>query len=239
MKNIEKIIISDIEVEVERKPIKNMHLSVYPPDARVHLSMPDYLTDEDARAFILQKWDWVLRKREEVLLQPRQTDRQYVSGESHYLFGRRYQLIVEELPDCLNMIELRGNKMYMFIKPGLTLLERHKVMGAYYKAQLQKELKPMIDRWAEKLGETGYEWNIQQMKTEWGSCVKSKRKLLFNVELARVPTECIDFVIVHEFTHFIIDNHNKFFEALMTKRLPGWRSLRTKLNNFIALPYKD
>ena len=236
---MEPITLSGLTIEVERKRIKNMHLSVYPPDARVHLSMPDYLTDDDAKSFIIQKWDWIRLQREEVLTQPRQTERQYVSGESHYLFGRRYQLIVEELPHNVNHIELRGDKIYMFLVPGTPTEERDSLMQTWYRFQLKKELTPMIERWAQKLGETDYTWQIKKMKTEWGSCVKSKHFLTFNLSLARVPAECIEFVIVHEFTHFIVDNHNKVFEAMMTRRLPNWRSLRTKLNNFIALPYKD
>lgn len=236
---ISVIKISDIDVEIERKDIKNMHLAVYPPDGRVHLSMPDYLTDEDAKAFILQKWDWIRRQQEEILAQPRQTERQFISGESHYLFGKRYELIVEVLPHYVNSIQMKGNKIYMLVKPDTTVEQRADIMRTWYRFQLKKELGPMVERWAEKLGESNYDWQVKQMKTEWGSCVASKRLLIFNLELARVPFECIEFVIVHEFCHFVIDNHNKLFESLMTKRLPNWRSLRKQLNGFISLPYKE
>lgn len=231
--------ISDLEVEVERKKIKNMHLAVYPPDARVHLSMPDYLSDEDASSFIIQKLEWIRRQREEVIAQPRQTERQYVSGESHYLFGKRYQLIVEELPHYVNSIELRGNKIYMFVKPGISVEQRASLLRAWYRFQLKKELQPIVERWATRLEESDFEWQVKQMKTEWGSCVPSKRTLIFNLELARVPLECIEFVVVHELCHFVVDNHNKLFESLMTKRLPNWRPLRKQLNGFISLPYKE
>lgn len=231
--------VSDLDIEVERKKIKNLHLAVYPPDARVHISMPDYLTDEDARAFVHQKWEWIRQQREEVLAQPRQTERSFVSGESHYLFGIRYQLIVEENPLYVNNIEIRGNKIYMFIKPNLPTANRAELMRTWYRYQLKKEIAPLIQSWAEKLGETNYDWQIKQMKTEWGSCIAFKRLLLFNLELARVPRECMEFVIVHEFCHFKIDNHNKLFEALMNRRLPNWRTLRKNLNNFVALPYKE
>ena len=234
-----KIKVSDIEIEVERKPIKNMHLAVYPPDARVHISMPDYLTDEDARSFVLQKLEWLRTQIDEVLAQPRQTERQFVSGESHYLFGQRYQLIVEELPHYVNSMELKGNKIYMFVKPGTKTETKADMMRAWYRHHLKKELEPMISGWREKLGEDYIEWQVKQMKTEWGSCIPSKRLLIFNLELARVPRECIEFVIVHEFCHLKIDNHNKLFETLMNRRLPNWRTLRKNLNGFVALPYKD
>lgn len=236
---METLKVSDLEIEVERKNIKNMHLAVYPPDARVHISIPEYLSDEDARSFIIQKLDWIRKQREEVLAQPRQTERQYVSGESHYLFGKRYQLIVEELPHYVNSVEIRANKIYMFLKPGTSLDQRASVLRAWYRFHLKKELQPMIERLAAKFNETEFKWQIKQMKTEWGSCVPSKRTLIFNLELARVPLECIEFVVVHEFCHFLIDNHNKLFESLMTKRLPNWRTLRKNLNSFVALPYKE
>ncbi len=231
--------VSNIEIEVERKPIKNMHLAVYPPDARVHISMPDYLTDEDAKSFVLQKLEWLRTQIEEVLAQPRQTERQFVSGESHYLFGQRYQLIVEELPHYVNSMELKGNKIYMFVKPDAKTETKADMMRAWYRHHLKKELEPMISRWSEKLGEDSIEWQVKQMKTEWGSCIPSKRLLIFNLELARVPRECIEFVIVHEFCHLKIDNHNKLFESLMNHRLPNWRTLRKNLNGFVALPYKE
>lgn len=230
--------VSDIEIEVERKHIKNMHLAVYPPYARVHISMPDYLTDDDARSFVLKKLEWLRTQIEEVLAQPRQTERLFVSGESHYLFGQRYQLIVEELPHYVNSMELKGNKIYMFVKPDTKTETKADMMRAWYRHHLKKELQPMISRWSEKLEEDSIEWQVKQMKTEWGSCVPHKRLLIFNLELARVPRECIEFVIVHEFCHFLIDNHNKLFESLMTKRLPNWRTLRKNLNSFVALPYK-
>ena len=216
-----------------------MHLAVYPPDARVHISMPDYLTDDDARSFVLQKWEWLRTQIAEVLAQPRQTEREYVSGESHFLFGQRYQLIVEELPHYVNSVELRGNRLYMFMEPGTTVEKRANVLRAWYRSQLRKELGFIVKRWADKLGEVNFDWQIKQMKTEWGSCVPKKRLLIFNLELARVPLESIEFVVVHEFCHFMIDNHNKLFEALMSKRLPNWRSLRKQLNSFVALPYKE
>ena len=182
-----KIKVYDIEIEVERKPIKNMHLSVYPPDARVHISMPDYLTDEDAKSFVLQKLEWLRTQIDEVLAQPRQTERQFVSGESHYLFGQRYQLIVEELPHYVNSMELKGNKIYMFVKPGTKTETKADMMRAWYRHHLKKELEPMISGWREKLGEDSIEWQVKQMKTEWGSCIPHKRLLIFNLELARVP----------------------------------------------------
>lgn len=232
------ITVGDIDIEIERKPIKNMHLAVYPPDARVHISMPDYLADDDARSFVLQKIDWLRASIGEVLTQPRQSERCYVSGESHYLFGRRYQLIVDESPRGHGSIELKGNRMHMSVAPGTSVEAKAEMMRGWYRAHLKKELAPKLEFWAERLGVAGFDWQVKRMKTEWGSCVMSKRLLIFSLQLARVPLECIEFVIVHELTHLAVPNHGPAFEALMTRRLPAWRTLRDKLNSFEALPYE-
>ncbi|HIQ85504.1 MAG TPA: M48 family metallopeptidase [Candidatus Cryptobacteroides excrementigallinarum] len=228
--------IDGLEIEVERKPIKNMHLSVYPPDGRVHLSVPDYLTEGDARSYVISKWEWIEKQQADIEAQARQTKREYVSGENHFFFGVRYRLAVIYTTSGANSIEVRGNTMTMRIRKGSTLERRAELMTEWYREQLKEYIGPLVERWAEKLEEQGITWQVKEMKTMWGSCGVKRRALLFNLELARVPKECIEYVVVHELTHLKVQNHNKLFEALLTQRLPGWRSLRTQLNEFIALP---
>lgn len=228
--------IDGLEIEVERKPIKNMHLSVYPPDGRVHLSVPDYLTESDARSYVISKWEWIEKQQADIEAQARQTKREYVSGENHFFFGVRYRLAVIYTTSGANSIEVRGNTMTMRIRKGSTLERRAELMTEWYREQLKEYIVPLVERWAEKLEEQDITWQVKEMKTMWGSCGVKRRALLFNLELARVPKECIEYVVVHELTHLKVQNHNKLFEALLTQRLPGWRSLRTQLNEFIALP---
>ena len=228
--------IDGLEIEVERKPIKNMHLSVYPPDGRVHLSVPDYLTEGDARSYVISKWEWIEKQQADIEAQARQTKREYVSGENHFFFGVRYRLAVIYTTSGANSIEVRGNTMTMRIRKGSTLERRAELMTEWYREQLKEYIGPLVERWAEKLEEQDITWQVKEMKTMWGSCGVKRRALLFNLELARVPKECIEYVVVHELTHLKVQNHNKLFEALLTQRLPGWRSLSTQLNEFIALP---
>lgn len=228
--------IDGLEIEVERKPIKNMHLSVYPPDGRVHLSVPNYLTEGDARSYVISKWEWIEKQQADIEAQARQTKREYVSGENHFFFGVRYRLAVIYTTSGANSIEVRGNTMTMRIRKGSTLERRAELMTEWYREQLKEYIVPLVERWAEKLEEQDITWQVKEMKTMWGSCGVKRRALLFNLELARVPKECIEYVVVHELTHLKVQNHNKLFEALLTQRLPGWRSLRTQLNEFIALP---
>lgn len=228
--------IDGIDIEIERKPIKNMHLSVYPPDGRVHLSIPDYLVDNDAKSYIISKWEWITKKRDEIASQERQTQREYVSGENHYLFGERYLLRVVYTTSGANTISTQGNVMTMNIRQGSTQERRAELMAEWYRSQLKEYVSTTMDKWMKQLDETEVTWQIKTMKTMWGSCNAKKKSVLLNLELARVPKECIEYVIVHELTHLKVQSHNKLFEALMTKRLPDWRHKREKLNSFIALP---
>lgn len=228
--------IDGLEIELESKHIKNMHLSVYPPYGRVHLSVPDYLSEADARSYVISKWEWIRKQQDEIAAQARQTRREYVSGENHYYFGVRYRLKVVYTTSGANGIEVSGNSMTMRVRNGSTLERRAELMTEWYREQLKAFLMPLVERWTFKLEEPNVSWQVKEMKTMWGSCGVKRRSLLFNLELARVPKECIEYVVVHELTHLKINNHNKLFEALMTRRLPDWRKLREELNAFIALP---
>ena len=228
--------IDDIHIVVEYKHIKNTHLSVYPPDGRVHVSAPDYLSDEDVRSYVVSKWDWVLKQRQEIAEMPRQTEREYVSGENHYLFGNRYRLKVEEITTGQSKISIHGDIMIMQVR---RQANRHTLIQEYYRSQLKECIEALVEKWSEKLELSDFSWQIKHMRTQWGSCTKKSRILLFNLELARVPKECIEYVVVHELTHLTVENHGKVFEALMSVRLPRWRSLRTQLNIFIALPMEE
>ena len=228
--------IDGLEIEVERKPIKNMHLSVYPPDGRVHLSLPDYLSEADARSYVISKWEWIRKQQADIEAQARQTKREYISGENHYFFGVRYRLRVNYITSGANSVEVRGDTMTMRVRKDSTTERRAELMMEWYRERLKEYIGPLVERWAEKLDEADIIWQIKEMKTMWGSCGIKRRALLFNLELARVPKECIEYVVVHELTHLKVQNHNKLFEALLNQRLPGWRVLRAQLNDFIALP---
>ena len=225
------MIIDGIDIQVEYKPIKNTHLAVYPPDGRVHVSAPDYLTEDDVRSYVVSKWDWVIRQRTVIAETPRQTERQFVSGESHYLFGTRYYLKVEEISSGQSEIVIQGTKMMMRLNK---VSNRRALMQDFYRVKLKNFLDEVVSKWSNSLSISNFTWQIKMMKTQWGSCTKKSRILLFNLELARVPKECIEYVVVHELTHLTVPSHNRIFETLMTERLPRWREIRKQLGDFIA-----
>lgn len=227
----------DIAVDVEPKDIKHIHLSVFPPNARVHLSMPAHLSKEDADAFILSKYTWIQGKREEVLAQERQPIRQYRSGENHYLFGKCYQLMVKDSNVNSASVKLTFSKIIMNVRPASTVEKRAEILWNWYRALLKEKIEQYVNVWLERMQEIKpITWQVKHLKTEWGSCVTQKRSILFNLELARVPLECIEYVVVHELVHLKVENHGKLFEAQMSHYLPNWRELRKQLNDFIALP---
>lgn len=225
--------IEDIEIEVERKLIRSMRLSVYPPDARVHLSMPFFLREEDARLFLHKKWAWICRNREQVLQRPRKPQKEYISGECHCLFGTRYILHIEPVTVGVNSVGIHEDMIIMHCRPYATVENRKKQLQEWYRTHLQAMLAELVNKWCARLGEAPVEWRIRQMKTEWGSCTACKRHLVFNLELARVPVDCIEYVVVHELTHLAVQNHGPAFKALMTQRLPNWKFLRKQLNEFL------
>ena len=230
--------VGDIEIDIERKPIKHIHLAVYPPDARVHVSAPEYLDRTDIEAFVLQKLAWIQRQRGEILSQPRQTIRHYVSGESHYLFGQRLLLKVIEERGCTHTVRKVGGQLLLTVRPNTSEERRGELITGWQRENLRKYLADAVERWSQIMNEENVGWRIKQMRAEWGSCQQKKRTLLFNLELARVPMSYIDYVIVHELVHLSVANHSRLFEKRIEQYMPNWRQLRRKLNDFIAV-YKE
>lgn len=231
--------VADISIDIERKPIKHIHLAVYPPDARVHVSAPEYLNETDIEAFVLQKLAWIQRQREDILSQPRQTVRHYVSGESHYLFGHRLLLKVEEVRGCTPGVRKVGDKLLLTVRPGTGEARRGELITEWQRENLRSYLSDAVAHWSKTMEEENVGWQVKQMRAEWGSCQQKKRTLLFNLELARVPMQYIDYVIVHELAHLVVSNHSRLFEKRMEQFLPNWRQLRQELNNFVAVYKAD
>lgn len=235
---MEKISFFDIVVDVEKKNIKHMHLSVFPPDAHVHLSMPSYLKKEDAEAYLYSEWSWIEKQRKIVLNQERQTKRTYISAENHYYFGFRYRLKIVEANINSTIVERKRGVLILHVRKDSTEEKRAEILWNWYRKELKELLSLYLVKWTDKLGETKpFSWQVRRLKTEWGSCVQSKRSMLFNLALARVPKECVEYIVVHELIHLKCRTHNKQFESLLTQAMPDWRRRKQKLNEFIAESY--
>lgn len=228
--------LSGIEVTVERKAIKHTHLSVFPPDARVHVSAPLDLSDADLRSFLVSKTTWLRRQIAAILSQPRQARREYESGESVYLFGKRYRLLVRK-SDGISSIRVEGKNVVLTGRGLESRTAREARIAEWYREKLKCALTRLVARCAAVAGEDGeIAFGVRRMRNLWGSCNARKRRIWFNLALARVPIRCIEYVVTHEIVHLAVPNHSLLFERKIDERLPRWREARKELNDFIALP---
>lgn len=231
------MVVSGIEIAVERKKIKHTHLAVYPPDARVHVSAPEDLLERDIRSYVASKIAWIRQQRKAILSQARQTPREYVSGESIYCLGSRYLLsVIEEDRYATEKILWGGGKLILYVHQGSTRTRKAGIVESWQKSLLEECLAKKTGTWCRKLGMETPVVELRKMKTRWASCLAGKGKIIFNVALARVPARCVEYVLVHELTHFKEKNHSPAFVKLMDECLPRWRELRKELNGFIAAP---
>ena len=225
-----RITIDGIPVDVVRKPIKNLHLAVYPPDGRVRISVPRHLDDEAARTAVITRLPWVRRKRLQVIEQAREAQREMVSGESHYAGGRRYLLEVVEVNEPPK-VSVRGNKtLRLQVRPGTSCIQRQALLDRWYRQGLRDRVPAIIEHWSAKLGVEVADWRIKRMKTKWGSCSVHARRIWLNSELAKKSDRCLEYVVVHEMVHLLEPSHNERFRSLMTRFLPTWKSRRDELN---------
>ena len=229
--------IAEFEIEVERKPIKNIHLAVYPPDARVHVSVPELMREDDISMYLYSKIDWIRNQYDSVKQQERQSDREFISGENHYLFGQRYLLMVKPSTDRARA-ELTTKCIDMYVRPGATLDKKQQLLDDLYRTQLKAVLADYVAKWASVMDEdiSTFSWSVLRMQKLWGNCTTGSRKIKFNLMLARVPLRCIEYVVVHELNHLKVHEHNKMFAALLSKYMPDWATRKRELDEFIALP---
>ena len=227
---MEKMVISDISIDIVRKDIKNIHLAVYPPAGRVRIAAPLSVNEETIRLFAISKLSWIKRQQRKFEGQERISSREYINRESHYFQGRRYLLnVIEE--DAPAKVILR-NKTYidLLIRPEATTAKRHEIMNEWYRKELKKLIPDIIENWEKQLGVKVSEWQVKHMKTKWGSCNIEKKRIWLNLELAKKPIQCLEFIIVHEMVHLLERHHNDKFLNYIDTYLPNWKQLRAELN---------
>jgi predicted metal-dependent hydrolase len=223
------ITIRGIPVQVLRKSIKNLHLGVYPPDGRVRVAAPTHLTDDNIRLAIISRLAWIKKQQAAFQAQPRQSEREMVTGESHYFFGQRYRLEVIERRGR-HTIGIKNNRtIQLCVNPGTSTANRLCVLQEWYRQELKARIPDRLKHWEAIIGHQASSWGVQRMKTKWGSCHIHKRHILLNLELAKKPIECLEYVLVHELVHFIERHHNDRFKAYMDQFLPQWRLYRDTL----------
>jgi len=225
----EQLLIGDISVDVIFKDIKNVHLSVHPPTGRVRISAPRRMKLDTIRVYAISKIDWIKKHQAKIQAQERETPREYLEHESHYVWGKRYLLKVDEA-NQIPSVELRHTQMVLTVRPGNGVEKREAIVSAWYRDEVRKAAAPLIEKWEAAMGVSANQLHIQRMKTRWGSCNPRTRSIRLNSELAKKPRECLEYVVVHELAHLLEPSHNARFIALMDKFLPNWKQHRAELN---------
>jgi len=229
--------VGGIDVQIERKEIKNLHVGVYPPYGRVRVAAPVQIDDEAVRLAVISRLSWIKRQIRSFQEQRRESKREMVSGESHYFLGKRYLLDV--LYDSQkHYIVLNHSTIELHVKPGTTVENRYKLLQEWYREQLHEIVHKLVDKWEKQINIKLNNCQIKKMRTKWGSCNIEKKNILLNLHLARTPVECIEYIIIHEMVHLIERHHNDNFKILMDRFLPDWKRCRDLLNESY-LPYEE
>lgn len=238
--NTEFLSFGDMQVEVNRKKIKNLHIGVYPPDGRVRIAAPEHVSMDAVRTAVLTRMAWIRRKQTQFRAQERQERRCYVSGETHYVFGQALRLDVETWQKKVHRIDRLGNgRLRLSVPEGATRKDRATWLNNWHRNLLRRTAAPKVEHWCDVLGVAPSFWGIRAMKTKWGSCNAKKRIVWLNAELSRKPDRAIDYIIVHELAHLISERHDDRFHAVLEKNMPRWRAVRKELNAFPLAAWED
>ncbi len=224
-----QIELGDITADVILKDIKNVHLSVYPPAGHVRISAPERMSLDTIRVFAISKLDWIKQQQAKLRAQERESPRDYVDRESHYVWGKRYLLTVTE-SDEPPAIELKHRRMLLRVRPGTGVDKRRELVEEWYRERLKEAVPPLLARWQPLLGVSVERWFVQRMKTKWGSCNHKAHTIRLNTDLAKKPPECLEYIVVHELVHLLEPTHNARFVALMDRFMPKWQFHRQVLN---------
>jgi len=224
-----RIKLGDIAIDVVRKDIKNIHLSVYPPAGRVRISAPKRMTIDNIRVFAITKLGWIKKQQLKLQEQVRETPREYLDRESHYLWGKRYLLKIIE-KDAVPYVTLKHNKIVLRIRLDTSDEQKQAILAEWYREKLKEVVPALIAKWEPLTGVRVEKTFFQRMKTKWGSCNHCAKNIRLNTELAKKPPECLEYVVVHEMAHLLEPSHNSRFIALMDQFMPKWYFYRDELN---------
>ncbi len=226
-----RLTIGGLTVDVARKDIKNLHLGVYPPHGRVRVAAPLGMSDDAVRLAVIGKLGWIRRRQAAFDAQPRQSRREMIDGESHYVLGRRYRLRVHEHAGPARVAPRGRTSLDLFVRPGSTRDQREAVLRRWYRDQLKALIPPLLEEWQATLGVRVSGWGVKRIKTRWGSCNVAARRVWVNLELAKKPPRCLEYVVAHELAHLLERRHDDRFTRLMDRHMTDWRTLRDELGS--------
>lgn len=224
------ITVRGINIDVIYKDIKNLHIGVYPPVGRVRVAAPRRLDEEQIRLAVIQRLPWIKRQRQQLQEAARQSPREMITGESHYVWGKRHRLKIIERPGRAH-VEVDGDRLLMYVPAGTDTEARTRLLQGWQRKQMRLAVPPLIARWEPVVGREVPRWSVRRMKTKWGSCNRETGHIWFNLELTKKHPLCLEYIVVHEMTHLLERNHGQRFTDLMDKFMPDWRNRRDELNS--------
>lgn len=221
--------LGDIKVELTKKNIKNIHLYVYPPNGQVKVTAPENMKMEIIRGFVISKIPWIRKQQKKFQSQEREASREFLDGESLYCQGKRYLLRIIEKNEKAS-VQLKGNEIVLQVRPGHDFEKRKVLLNKWYRGELKAMIPKIIEQYEPLMKVKVSEFGVKKMKTRWGTCNIWAKRIWLNLELAKKPFECLEYVVVHEMVHLLEASHNARFKALMDQFLPKWKSYRDLLN---------
>jgi predicted metal-dependent hydrolase len=223
--------------EVVRKPIKHVHLSVYPPDGQVRISAPEGMALDTIRLYVITRLGWIKGQQRKIRTQARETPREYLDRESHYVWGKRHLLQVVQV-DAAPTVKLKHATLELHARPHGDAVRRAEILDRWYREQIKAATPALLKKWQAVMGVQANRLVVRRMKTRWGSCNPETGLIRLNTDLARKPPVCLEYILVHELAHLIEPTHNAVFQALMEKFMPSWRRVRDELNQ-LPLRHED
>ncbi|MCK9858315.1 SprT family zinc-dependent metalloprotease [Paenibacillus sp. ATY16] len=232
---MKQLLLGELIIDVVHKDIKNIHLSVYPPNGKVRIAAPLRMDLDTVRVYAISKLDWIRKQKEKFINQDREAPREYLNRESHYFRGKRYLLQICET-NTASRVELMHSRIILYARSNAAPEKLQGILETWYRAELKVLVAELIEKWEKILQVSVEEFGVKKMKTKWGTCNPEARRIWINLELVKKPPECLEYIVVHEMVHLLERNHNDHFIAYMDQFLPNWRSLKELLNK---LPVKQ
>lgn len=226
---MQEIQLGNITVEVTQKDIKNVHLSVHPPYGKVTIAAPLRMNLDTIRIYAISKLSWIRKQQTKIKAQKRESPREYLTKESHYYLGKRYLLNVIE-HNSTPIVKLKHNSIELYIRPETITEKRKEILDEWYRGQLKEMIPKYISKWETVMEVEVADFGVKKMKTKWGTCNIGAKRIWLNLELAKKPVSCLEYIVVHEMTHLLERNHNSRFVALMNQYLPNWQEIKEVLN---------
>ncbi len=222
--------LGELNVDVIRKDIKNLHLSVHPPTGRVRIAAPERAGLDTIRAFAVAHLAWIRRNQRKIMMQEREPPREYLDRESHFVWGERVMLRIIER-DAAPTVSREHHSLSLQVRPGTSTADRQQIAEGWYRDEVRRAAVPAIAKWEALLNVSVNQVFVQRMKTKWGSCNPITCNIRLNTDLAKKPPECLDYVILHEMTHMRARTHSSEFFGYLDQLMPHWRPVRQLLND--------